>query len=92
MSLFTPGGVARNIAHNLGSLGVKVALISAIGNDAHGTYGCRGHASPLALISACVCAATAPTGAYLAVLDDKGELVIAPSMTCVYLKSLNRST
>ena len=33
---FTPGGVARNIAHNLGSLGVNVALISAFGKDAAG--------------------------------------------------------
>ena len=32
----TFGGVGRNIAHNLSNLGVKVKLISAVGNDSFG--------------------------------------------------------
>ena len=31
-----PGGVGRNIAHNLARLGVKVGLITAIGSDSYG--------------------------------------------------------
>ena len=74
---FTPGGVARNISHNLGSLGVKVALISAIGNDAPGRNGCqRPHKSAGVDLSMCL-RCDAPTGAYVAVLDEKGELVSA---------------
>lgn len=33
----TPGGVGRNIAHNLRLLGVEVSLAAALGNDANGS-------------------------------------------------------
>jgi pseudouridine kinase len=73
---FTPGGVARNISHNLGSLGVKVALISAIGNDAPGQMAVS--ATQAAGVDLRMCLrCDAPTGAYVAVLDEKGELVSA---------------
>jgi pseudouridine kinase len=73
---FTPGGVARNISHNLGSLGVKVALISAIGNDAPGQMAANVTQSAEVDLSMCL-RCDAPTGAYVAVLDEKGELVSA---------------
>jgi pseudouridine kinase len=73
---FTPGGVARNIAHNLGSLGVRVALISAIGNDAAGEIAIAATSAAGVDLSLCLRGAT-PTGAYVAVLDEKGELVSA---------------
>jgi len=73
---FTPGGVVRNISHNLGSLGVKVALISAIGNDAPGQMAVS--ATQAAGVDLRMCLrCDAPTGAYVAVLDEKGELVSA---------------
>lgn len=73
---FTPGGVARNISHNLGSLGVKVALISAIGNDAPGQMvidATQSAGVDLSMSLRC----DAPTGTYVAVLDEKGELASA---------------
>lgn len=72
----TPGGVARNIAHNLGSLGVKVALISAIGNDAAGEIAVAATSAAGVDLSLCL-REHAATGSYVAVLDEKGELVSA---------------
>ena len=73
---FTPGGVARNIAHNLGSLGVNVALISAIGNDAAGEIAIAATSAAGVDLSLCL-REDAATGSYVAVLDEKGELVSA---------------
>ena len=73
---FTPGGVARNIAHNLGSLGVNVALISAIGNDAAGEIAIAATKAAGVDLSLCL-REEAATGSYVAVLDEKGELVSA---------------
>jgi pseudouridine kinase len=72
----TPGGVGRNIAHNLARLGAKVALISVVGDDLHG----------LALIEATRNAGVdisrvktdAPaTGSYIVMLDSNGEMLTA---------------
>lgn len=73
---FTPGGVARNIAHNLGSLGVNVALISAIGKDAAGEIAVAATSAAGVDLSLCL-REDAATGSYVAVLDGKGELVSA---------------
>jgi pseudouridine kinase len=73
---FTPGGVARNIAHNLGSLGVNVALITAIGNDAAGEIATSATRAAGVDLGLCLREDTA-TGSYVAVLDEKGELVSA---------------
>lgn len=73
---FTPGGVARNIAHNLGSLGVRVALISAFGNDAAGEIAIAATKAASVDLSLCL-REEAATGSYVAVLDEKGELVSA---------------
>jgi pseudouridine kinase len=72
----TPGGVGRNIAHNLARLGAKVALISVVGDDLHG----------IALIEATrkagvnisrVSSEGPATGSYIAMLDSDGELLTA---------------
>lgn len=84
---FTPGGVARNISHNLGSLGVRVALISAIGNDAPGQMAVETTQSAGVDLSMCL-RCDAPTGAYVAILDEKGELVSAVNDMRI-LKNLN---
>jgi pseudouridine kinase len=73
---FTPGGVARNIAHNLGTLGVEVALISVIGKDAAGEIAMAATGAAGVDLSMCL-RSDVPTGAYVAVLDEKGELVSA---------------
>jgi pseudouridine kinase len=72
----TSGGVARNVAHNLGLLGMRVALISVIGRDAGGQ-----EAIASTLIAGVDLSMTQrselPTGSYVAVLDHNGELVTA---------------
>jgi pseudouridine kinase len=71
------GGVARNVAENLGRLGVGVQLLTAVGHDAAGqtllahlhNVGVRTEGS-LQIESEA-------TGSYTAVLDAQGELVLA---------------
>jgi pseudouridine kinase len=75
----TPGGVARNIAHNLARLGNKVALISCVGSDAHGDAALAETASAGVDISAVSRSHTFPTGTYVALLDGNGDLVSAVS-------------
>lgn len=80
----TPGGVAGNVARNLGRLGLPVTLFSVVGNDAEGrsllgelhaasvdTSGVQRSAGP-------------PTAWYMAVLDRNGRLVVAAADTEVY--------
>ena len=71
-----PGGVARNIAHNLALLGVRAALVSAVGRDALGAQLLAATAAAGVDISGVTRAADA-TGSYSAVLDARGELVLA---------------
>jgi pseudouridine kinase len=74
----TSGGVGRNIAHNLARLGVDVALISAIGLDAHGDKLLRDTGMVDVDVSM-VLRENVATGTYVAMLDDAGELVSAVS-------------
>ncbi len=74
----TSGGVGRNIAHNLARLGVDVALISAIGLDALGDKLLR-DTEMVEVDVSMVLRENAATGTYVAMLDDKGELVSAVS-------------
>ena len=72
------GGVGRNIAENLARLGLDVSLITALGNDANGRF--LREACGRAGINLTHAITTAePTGTYLAVLDEKGEMVSAVS-------------
>lgn len=73
----TPGGVARNVAENLTRLGVRVALLSAVGTDALGDSLLRLAAEAGVDVSPTVRAADHATGTYTAVLDSGGELLIA---------------
>ncbi len=71
------GGVARNVAENLAHLGASVALISAVGGDAVGGELLH-HLNSLGVdTDALVRASRYATGAYLAVLDNKGNLHFA---------------
>lgn len=74
----SPGGVGRNIAENLARLGLEVSLITALGDDTNAELlrqacAAAGVGLSLAQVTA------APTGTYLAVLDETGELVSAIS-------------
>jgi pseudouridine kinase len=74
----TAGGVGRNIAHNLGRLGVDVALISAVGLDSQGEKLLRDTAAA-GVDTSGVLQQNLSTGSYVALLDETGELVSAVS-------------
>lgn len=82
------GGVGRNIADNLARLGVDVALIAAIGDDANGRFIATETAKAGVDVS-CLETVPAPSGIYLAMLDERGELLGAINdMHCVDLLSV----
>jgi pseudouridine kinase len=71
------GGVARNVAENLARLGVSVALMSAIGDDAMGQTVLR-QAREIGIdTNPSIVVEGRRTGAYLAVLDSAGALHVA---------------
>ena len=72
------GGVGRNIAHNLARLGADVALISVVGNDAHGDLLIE-QTSAAGVDVTAIFRQTFATGTYVALLDSNGELVTALS-------------
>ncbi|PAV31123.1 carbohydrate kinase [Virgibacillus profundi] len=72
----TIGGVARNIAENLGRLGEEVTLISASGNDSD-WQGIYDSSSPFMNLEHVTQMDHAATGSYTAVIDLHGDLSIA---------------
>jgi pseudouridine kinase len=74
----SPGGVGRNVAENLARLGTPVALVAHIGEDEAGERLLRATAAA-GVDVAPVVRGPFPTGAYTAVLDHAGELVVAVS-------------
>jgi pseudouridine kinase len=73
-----PGGVARNIAHNLAKLGVETTLLTTVGNDANAEIIISVTKKAGVNISH-IMRVSAPTGIYLALLNEQGELVTAAS-------------
>ncbi len=71
-----PGGVARNIAENIGRLGEHVHLISVVGRDSMGDN-LLDHTAAAGVRIEYVVRTDGPTGTYTAVLDVDGELIIA---------------
>ena len=70
------GGVARNVAENLARLGVEVALLSVVGDDADGTA-LLNHARSGGIDVALVRTIDGRrTTEYVAIIDGAGELVI----------------
>lgn len=74
MLTMSPGGVGRNIAENLARLGSPVALVAALGDDAFGAT-LREATAAAGVDVDHVVVVDQPTGTYLAVLDDAGDLV-----------------
>lgn len=71
-----PGGVARNIAENLGRLGNRVHLVSVVGRDALGET-LLSHTAGAGVRVEHVARTDLATGTYTAVLDADGELIVA---------------
>ena len=80
------GGVARNIAENLGRLGRNVKLLSIAGEDAEWTFIKESSASFMST-ELTKTDASVSTGSYTAVLDFQGEMVLAMADMDIY-KSL----
>ena len=79
----TVGGVARNIAENLGRLGEKVALISVRGSDSEWNE-IHEASSPYMNLEHVAEIENASTGSYTAVLDRNGDLSIALADMDIY--------
>jgi pseudouridine kinase len=74
------GGVARNVAQNLASLGCQVLLCSRVGNDEAGR---QVLAQPLDT-SLITVSNTYPTASYTAILETNGELVLGLADMDIY--------
>lgn len=73
------GGVARNIAENLARLEVPTILLSAVGQDRPGDLLLQ-HTSAVGVDTSHVLRLEdTPTGSYVAILDETGQLLVAIS-------------
>jgi len=88
------GGVGRNIAHNLALLNVPVTLLSAVGDDGEGIRILEETGKAGVMMEQMIISGELPTGIYLAILDEKGEMEVAVSdmqileeITVEYLRS-----
>ncbi|MGQ0711523.1 MAG: PfkB family carbohydrate kinase [Rhodoferax sp.] len=73
----TPGGVGRNVAHNLAALGQRVALFSVVGDDAFGRSVLQATAAAGVDVRACQNLAGSRSSTYLAVHGHDGDLALA---------------
>ncbi|OGO19678.1 MAG: hypothetical protein A2Z14_14855 [Chloroflexi bacterium RBG_16_48_8] len=71
------GGVARNVAENLARLGMEVFLITAVGDDEPGHRLLEQATQVRINIDHSIIVPDGETGAYLAVLDERGNLHLA---------------
>jgi len=83
LSTKTRGGVARNIAENLGRIGLSTSLLAYIGADSEGEWLLQNtknfvDVSPTEMIQG------KSTGTYTAVLDEEGEMAIALADMTIY--------
>lgn len=72
-----PGGVGRNIAHNLRLLGMEVKLLGAVGADEHGgllLQSCAVHGIDTSL---CLRAEDENSSTYLYITDEHGDMQLA---------------
>ncbi|MEO5934795.1 MAG: carbohydrate kinase, partial [Duganella sp.] len=78
------GGVARNIAENLARLNLPTALLTALGDDGAGRT-LRDHAESAGIdMRGSLTLTDTATGTYTAILDERGELVVALADMALY--------
>ncbi|WP_409176784.1 carbohydrate kinase [Brevibacillus fortis] len=78
------GGVARNIAENLGRLGCNTSLITSIGEDKEGEWLLQETKKHGVHISQVWRLPTQRTGTYTALLDIDGEMVVSLANMDIY--------
>lgn len=74
---FTPGGVGRNIAHNLALLGKNAWLLSAVGGDFYGQSLLAQTNQSGVYVDKCLIVPGENTSSYLSLLDNTGEMLVA---------------
>ena len=72
-----PGGVGRNIAHDLRLLGMEVRMLSAVGDDEHGELLLRSCAACGIDTSLCLRAEGESSSTYLYITDEHGDMQLA---------------
>lgn len=77
------GGVARNVAENLGRLGLNVALMSVVGDDHEGEW-LLTSTSNFVDTSLSQVLPNEKTGTYTAILDETGEMIVALADMNIY--------
>ena len=78
------GGVARNIAENLGRLGCNVSIISCIGEDKEGEWILQETKNHGVDISPVWRLPSQRTGNYTALLDTDGEMIVSMANMDIY--------
>jgi pseudouridine kinase len=73
------GGVGRNIAHYLGLLNIPVTFFGSVGDDDKGREILESLRNARVQTREVIQSKKDPTGKYLAILDEKGEMQIAVS-------------
>jgi len=79
----SPGGVARNIAENLGRLGLETSLFTIVGDDHEGEW-LLDNTKIYADITPSLLSNLHRTGTYTALLDSDGELAVALADMSIY--------
>jgi pseudouridine kinase len=77
------GGVARNVAENLGRLSQHVGLLTAVGDDAEGEFIVEQSRLYMNVVPLQV-KGEPSTGVYTALLDECGELIVATAEMDIY--------
>lgn len=75
--LFTPGGVARNVAENLSKLNVNLSLLGSIGRDSNGKFIIDALDKNFIDASNILISDDVSTASYLSLCDKTGKLVAA---------------
>lgn len=78
------GGVARNVAENLGRLGVQAVLVSRVGEDAEGLAVLESLGKLPIDHSQLSRSATSPTAFHLIALEPDGEMLVAVADMRIY--------
>lgn len=73
----SPGGVGRNIGENLARMGIKVKLISAVGDDENGLSILKNAQSVGLDMEDTLVVKGGRTSTYLSILDDRGDMAAA---------------